>query len=165
MADQDDIQIYRKRRILHRAVILVFLVLLGRLYQLQLIYREEYGKKSEENSVRVIPKEPVRGYIYDRNGILVVDNRPSFTVTIMPFEFDKRRIGFLSSILQLPTTVIRDRLRNGEVYSRFAPVKIKRDISFRELSLSKRIETAFPGSIIRWNPRGSTPLKRAQPIC
>ena len=68
----------------------MILLFLGRLYQLQMIYSDEYGKKSEENSVRVIPKEPVRGYMYDRNNVLVVDNRPSFTVTLMPYEFDKK---------------------------------------------------------------------------
>ena len=93
MALQDDIQIYEKRRVLYAVVAVIFLLFIGRLFQLQMIYSEEYGKKSEENSIRIIPREPVRGYMYDRNGVRVVDNRPSFTVTIMPFEFDKRKIG------------------------------------------------------------------------
>jgi len=134
MAVQDDIQIYRKRRVLYAALALMMLLFFGRLYQLQLIYSEEYGRKSEENSVRVITKEPVRGYIYDRNNTLVVDNRPSFTVTVMPYEFDKSSIGFLARTLSLDTAFIQERLRTGERYSRFAPVKIKRDIDFRELS-------------------------------
>ena len=93
MALQDDIQIYQKRRVLYAVVAVIFLIFLGRLFQLQMIYSDEYGKKSEENSIRVIPREPVRGYMYDRNGVRVVDNRPSFTVTIMPYEFDRRTIG------------------------------------------------------------------------
>ncbi|RPH34102.1 penicillin-binding protein 2, partial [bacterium] len=87
MTLQDDIQIYTKRRTLYVVIGLVFMLFIGRLYQLQLIYREEYGKKSEDNSIRTILKEPVRGNMYDRTGKLVVDNRPAFTVTIMPFEF------------------------------------------------------------------------------
>ena len=66
----EDIKLYGRRRTLSGIVILIFLVFLARLYQLQLIYQEEYGKKSEENSIRTIPKEPVRGYMIDRLGRL-----------------------------------------------------------------------------------------------
>jgi penicillin-binding protein 2 len=145
MTLQDDIQIYAKRRTLYVVIGLVFVLFITRLYQLQLIYREEYGKKSEENSIRTIPKEPVRGYMYDRTGKLVVDNRPAFTVTIMPFEFDKRTIGYLSKLLSLDADFIRDRLKKGEAYSRFAPVKIKRDIDFRTLSAIEENRDKLPG--------------------
>jgi penicillin-binding protein 2 len=145
MTQQDDIQIYAKRRTLYVVIGLVFVLFITRLYQLQLIYREEYGKKSEENSIRTIPKEPVRGYMYDRTGKLVVDNRPAFTVTIMPFEFDKRTIGYLSKLLSLDADFIRDRLKKGEAYSRFAPVKIKRDIDFRTLSAIEENRDKLPG--------------------
>ena len=145
MTLQDDIQIYPKRRLLYIVIGLVFMLFIGRLYQLQLIYREEYGKKSEENSIRTIPKEPVRGYMYDRTGKLVVDNRPAFTVTIMPFEFDKRNIEYLSTLLALEPGFIRDRLKKGEAYSRFAPVKIKRDIDFRTLSAIEENRDKLPG--------------------
>lgn len=145
MAVQEDIQIYRKRRILYTVLALMMLLFLGRLYQLQLIYSEEYGRKSEENSVRVITKEPVRGYMYDRNNTLVVDNRPSFSVTLMPYEFDKNTIGYLARTLALDTALIQERLRTGERYSRFAPVKIKRDIDFRELSALEENRDRLPG--------------------
>src|SRR5262245_8163679 len=134
MTTFDDFTVYSRRRILSGIVVLVFLVFLGRLYQLQLFYQEEYGKKSEENSIRTISKEPVRGYMIDRAGRLVVDNRPSFTLTVMPFEFDRSNIDLLAGILSLDPAVVRERLKEGEAYSRFAPVKIERDIDFRELS-------------------------------
>lgn len=134
MAQQYDIHIFWKRRVMYSVLGLMFLVFFGRLYQLQLIYSEEYGRKSEENSIRIIPREPVRGYVYDRFNRRIVDNRPAFTVTIMPYEFDKRNIPYLASLLALEPAFIQDRLKKGEEYSRFAPVKIKRDIDFRELS-------------------------------
>lgn len=145
MAVQEDIYIYRKRRTLYVVIAAIFLIFTGRLYQLQLIYAEEYGKKSEENSIRTIPKEPVRGYMYDRTGRLVVDNRPAFTVTIMPFEFDVRNIDYLASILELDSDFIRDRLKKGVAYSRFAPVKIKRDVDFKTLSAIEEHRDRLPG--------------------
>jgi penicillin-binding protein 2 len=145
MALQDDIQIYQKRRVLYAVLSLVFLLFLGRLFQLQMIYSDEYGRQSEENSIRVIPREPIRGYMYDRNGVRVVDNRPSFTVTIMPYEFDRRTTGYLARMLSLDPAFIRDRLKHGEEYSRFAPVKLKRDIDFRELSVLEENHDRLPG--------------------
>lgn len=145
MALQDDIYLYRKRRTLLVAVTLIFLVFFARLYQLQLIYSEEYGRKSEENSIRTIPRYPVRGYLYDRTGRLVVDNRPSFTVTIMPFEFDTATIGPLAAILQVEPAFLRERLRKGAAYSRFAPVKIRRDVDFAALSALEESRSRFPG--------------------
>jgi penicillin-binding protein 2 len=145
MAQQDDIAIYGKRRTMYAVIALMFLLFFARLFQLQMIYSEEYGRKSEENSIRTIPKEPVRGYIFDRNGTLVVDNRPAFTVSIMPFEFDKQKIGYLSKLLSLDPEFIADRLKKGEAYSRFAPVKIRRDIDFKTLAALEENRDRLPG--------------------
>jgi penicillin-binding protein 2 len=142
---QDDINVYGKRRVLYAVIVLVFLLYLGRLYQLQMIYADEYGKKSEENSIRTIPKEPIRGYVYDRRGKLVVDNRPSFTVTIMPFEFDSRNIDLLASILEVEPANVQERLKKGEQYNRFVPVKVKRDIDFKILSMLEEYRDQLPG--------------------
>ena len=145
MALQDDIQIYQKRRVLYVVIAIMFLLFLSRLVQLQMIYGEEYGRKSEENSIRTIPKEPVRGNMYDRTGRLVVDNRPAFSVIIMPFEFDKQNVNYLAALLSLDRDFILDRLRKGESYSRFVPVKIKRDIDFKTLSALEENRDRLPG--------------------
>jgi penicillin-binding protein 2 len=113
---------------------LVFLGLLGRLVQLQFLYQDLYGKKSEENSIRPIGHDPIRGLVFDRNGVLLVDNRPSYTVTITPSEFHTGSIPFLSKILGVDSAFIQDRVQKGRVYNRFAPVKIRRDIDFPTLS-------------------------------
>ncbi|MGA9115322.1 MAG: penicillin-binding protein 2 [Bacteroidota bacterium] len=145
MAIQEDIHLYQRRRTLYGVIGVLFLLLLGRLYQLQLLYSEEYGKKSEENSIRTIPREPVRGYLYDRTGRLVVDNRPAFTVTIMPFEFDVRNTHRLADMLGMEEADLLDRLRQGEAYSRFQPVKVKRDVDFRTLSAVEENRQTLPG--------------------
>jgi penicillin-binding protein 2 len=145
VSQHDDIALYGKRRMMFAVIGLLSLLYLGRLYQLQLIYSEEYGRQSEENSIRTIPVEPVRGTMTDRRGTLVVDNRPAFTVSVMPFEFDKSNIPYLSTLLGLDQEFIRDRLKKGEAYSRFAPVKIKRDIDFRTLSALEENRERLPG--------------------
>ena len=145
MALQDDIDLFRRRRMLYLVLSGILIVFAARLIQLQFLYGEEYGKKSEENSLRTIPREPVRGYLYDRMMHLVVDNRPAFTVTIMPFEFDKKKIPDLATLLQLEPEFILDRLKKGEAYSRFAPVKIRRDLDFRTLAAFEEKRERLPG--------------------
>ena len=83
--------------------------------------------------------------MYDRNGSLIVDNRPSYTVTLTPFEVSLKTINYLSDILRLDTSFIKERLRKGILYNRFAPIKLKRDITFRELSALEEHRGELPG--------------------
>lgn len=59
-----------------------FVVLFIRLIYLQAIMGDEYRRLSLNNSIRLQNIDPPRGRIYDRNGDLLVDNRPSFDVNI-----------------------------------------------------------------------------------
>src|SRR5438034_8658375 len=113
-------------------IVLMFVAFTVRLLQLQFIYQDVYGKKSEENSIRPIAHDPIRGYMLDRNGELIVDNRPSYTVTLTPSEFRMSNIEYVSTLLHLDTAFINERIKKGKIYNRFAPIKIKRDITFQE---------------------------------
>ena len=62
------------------AVVLVFLVLLSGLWNLQLLKSKYYIELAEKNRIRSIPLVAPRGKILDRNGQVVVDNQPSFTL-------------------------------------------------------------------------------------
>lgn len=124
-----------RRRVLKIIIAAGFVVLLVRLFQLQYIYGDVYGKEAEENSIRNVPKVPIRGYIYDRKGTLLVDNRPSYTVMITPVDFDRSNLPLLSSILAMPEEDITLKLKQAHRYNPFIPARIKRDISFAELSM------------------------------
>lgn len=123
----------------------VFIVFLARLVFLQILYQGEYGKKSEENSIRPISREPIRGYVFDRNGKLIIDSRPSYAVTITPAEFHTDLAPALSVILGVEPSYILERVRRGTVYNRFAPIKVKRDIDFQTLSTLEELRDRFPG--------------------
>lgn len=141
----DPLEPSNRRRIYFFGIAIMFAVLLFRLIQLQVLYQDVYGKKSEENSIRPIARDPIRGLMYDRNGTLIVDNRPSYTVTITPSEFKPGTLGYISQILQLDTGFIQERLKKGRLYNRFAPVKIKRDIDFKTLSVIEENRDKLPG--------------------
>jgi penicillin-binding protein 2 len=121
--------------VLAAIVVAVFLVFFGRLIQLQVIYVDEYGKKSQENSIRSIASDPLRGYIYDRNGVLIVENRPAYTVTVTPSEFQEGQTGFLARVLGTDSVEVATKIRRGFSVNRFIPVKVKRDVNFATLSI------------------------------
>jgi penicillin-binding protein 2 len=75
-----------QRRVLAMLVLVIALfgVLVGRFYQLQVIEHDTYNTLSDQNRVQVRSVPPTRGLIYDRNGTLIAENRPVFSVTLVP---------------------------------------------------------------------------------
>ncbi|MEH6626112.1 MAG: penicillin-binding protein 2 [Motiliproteus sp.] len=63
-------------------VVLAMLGLVGRLFYLQVLQHDTYRAKSDQNRVQLLPIPPTRGLIYDRNGVLLADNRPSHSLTL-----------------------------------------------------------------------------------
>jgi penicillin-binding protein 2 len=110
-----------------------------------LLSHTEFGKKSEENSIRTIVKEPVRGYMFDRTGRLVVDVGPAYSINVIPATFDTNNLHLLGSLLQLESEAIQARIVRGRAYSRFANVRLKRDVDFKTLSAVEENLFRLPG--------------------
>jgi len=64
--------------------VLLVLLLIAQLAWLQIFQKEHYSTLSENNRVNILPLPPTRGLIYDRNGALMAQNLPSFTLEIVP---------------------------------------------------------------------------------
>ena len=87
----------RSRRLLILYLLLVagFLTLTGRLWYIQIYRGVFYAGQAEQNRVRTDTVDPMRGVIYDRNGVQLVDNVPSFAVTMVYSEVprnDRQRV-------------------------------------------------------------------------
>src|SRR3989339_871818 len=74
----------RRNQVLFTVFILIFTVLLLRLVQLQLIEGRQYREVAQKNAAKNIPAAAPRGVIYDREGKVIVDNRPIFSVEVLP---------------------------------------------------------------------------------
>lgn len=112
----------------------IFILLGARLAYLQLFSSEELSKESDKNSVKTITVTPPRGLMYDRNGKVLVDNKPSYSVTITPSMFDTSKLSEVSSILEIhPDTLLRE-LKSYKGTNRFNPAKVKRDVNFKVVS-------------------------------
>ncbi|MDI6767740.1 MAG: penicillin-binding protein 2 [Bacteroidota bacterium] len=134
-----------RKIVFYTAIGIVFFVFLARLIQLQVLYADVYGKKSEENSIRQIARTPIRGLMFDLNGTLIVDNGPAYSITITPAEFRMSGLTLLSNILRTDTQIIKEKFEKGIRYNRFTPTKIKRDIDFKTLSLIEENKDRLPG--------------------
>jgi len=134
-----------RRRVLTIATISIMALLFVRLCQLQLLYHGEFGKKSQENSVRSVVKDPIRGYISDRRGSLVVDVGPFYSVTLTPSEYDPRNTPFLAQLLGLSQSALEERIAKAISYSRFVPTRIKRDLDYRTLAAIQENLYLLPG--------------------
>ena len=73
-----------QRRVILAVLLIVLLSggLLARMYWLQVVQYEHHSTLSENNRVHVQPIPPARGRIYDRNGVVLAENRPSFSLNI-----------------------------------------------------------------------------------
>jgi penicillin-binding protein 2 len=120
-------------------VVVAFLVLLGRLYQLQILRGDEFKGKADENFVKEIRQPADRGQVLDRNRRVLVDSRPSYDVTLTPYFCGKQCddvLSRLATMLQLtPEEVERARgqLRGAKKLERFRPFTVKIDVGRNEL--------------------------------
>ena len=74
---------FRKRIVVAIFIILaMLLILITRLFNLQIFNYKLYTKLSTNNQLEYLPIAPNRGLIYDRNGILLAENLPTFTLSI-----------------------------------------------------------------------------------
>ncbi len=91
-----------KKIILYIFVGCIFVILVTRLVYLQVISVDELSKDSNKNAIKNITETPARGLMFDRNGKVVVDNRPSYTLTITPYQFDKANLNEIAALVNLP---------------------------------------------------------------
>lgn len=75
-----------QRRILFSVIFgcILLIGLVSRLFHLQVISHDHYTTLSEDNRVSIVPISPIRGLIYDRNGVLLAQNQPSHTLELVP---------------------------------------------------------------------------------
>lgn len=133
-------------------VVVVFVLLVGRLAYLQVAQGAYYGRLADGNRIRLIPIMAPRGIFYDRNGVLLVSNRPGFTVSILPITgpVDDHVILQLSGILGINPDDIRTKLaqHNGS----FEPVRIKSDIGPDVVTKIEERRNDLPGVVIEIQP-------------
>ena len=145
-----------RQQFLNIVVIFLFMVLFIGFFKIQVSGGEKYYEMSLDNSVRQLTQYPVRGTIRDVNGNILVDDRPSFFVSVIPRQMTSGIIDTLASIIDEQPDYIKEKIRGRSTYR---PVFIKKDLEYRIISELEERRLDLPGVLVsveskRFYPEG-----------
>jgi len=132
-----------------------FAVLILKLWSLQILSGPQYRIKSENNRLRVQDIPPFRGLIYDRSGNVMVNNRPSYDLCVVPEDVKDvddlaSRLGQLAQLDQDNAKSLIDRARKLKP---FQSVCIRKGLSRDEVAVLETHRFNLPGVFIRVTPQ------------
>ncbi|MFQ5340617.1 MAG: penicillin-binding protein 2 [Anaerolineae bacterium] len=157
------------RLMVYRAVVVVvFALLAGRLWQLQVVRGDRYRLQADTNRFRVEDIGAPRGVIYDRNGEIVVRNKASFAVSIVPADLpdDQAPAVYekLSGLLGIPVSGrpagadevsrpgIREIIEAGREHDPYAPVLVKANVPRDVALIIEEAHLSLPGVRVETAP-------------
>jgi penicillin-binding protein 2 len=148
-------------RIVKFFLIFIFLVLCLGLFNLSIIQGKKYSELSDRNCIRLLSQNGSRGNIIDREGSVIVENRLSYDVMMIPQEgsgFDKVSMD-MSRILEVSLTELKGALKNDYIAPSI-PINIAKNIDLKKAIALEELKMDIPGIIIRANPQRSYPNGR-----
>ena len=124
---------------------MIGLLLLG-FWKLQVIDSDKYGQMAEQNRVRSIPIIAPRGRMLDRDGRVMVDNRPSFSVLLLRDDpkLVEQYLPAISDGLGISVDDLHDQLQNTRNLPRFQPIVIKPEASSADLDFIESHRADIP---------------------
>ncbi|MBX9764981.1 MAG: penicillin-binding protein 2 [Pseudomonadaceae bacterium] len=160
---EKDGRLIRKRAIVGAAVVLLMTsILVARMYYLQVVQFEHHTTLAENNRIHVQPIPPSRGLIYDRNGVIIADNRPSFSLTLTRERAGDwpRVLDEVVSVLELgpeERALFEKRVRQGR--RPFEPVPVLFELSEEQIARIAINQFRLPGvevvaQLVRHYPLG-----------
>lgn len=149
--------LYKKRKkgrfdALMYIVIAIFVILVTRLFYLQIVEGEYYHSKAEGNRLRMLSVTAARGIMYDRNGQILVGSRPAYTVSIMPAdkEIDDSELQRLAGILGMKPETIKEKVKAHE--GGYEPIRLANDITMDTVTKIAERSHELPGVSIDVEP-------------
>jgi penicillin-binding protein 2 len=135
----------------------VFVVLLLRLWFLQIIRGESYRNLSENNRIRLEDIVPTRGIIYDRHGRILVDNRPAFNLAIVPEDVSDIHLtlGQLSGLLGVEQSQFMEKFQSAPKGAPFRPILLKRDMTRDQVATVESHRFDLSGVMVQIEPKRS----------
>jgi len=141
-----------------QVVVFVLLALLGvRLYYLQVVRGDYFSERAENQRIRLIPIPAPRGAIFDRNGKILVDSRPTFNVVlsnepIKGIEVDDR-VDEYAKGLSLEPAYVRERLVSIKKQNDFETLVLKDNASMQDIAWVESHLLEFPELRVELQPQ------------
>jgi penicillin-binding protein 2 len=144
----------RRARIASWGLAGLFALLLSAFFRAQIVENSRYKLQSEENRLREVPLPAPRGIIYDRNGRVIAENVPGYSVSLLSPSADSLRavLQRLATIIPLSDEAIDLSVRRyGRAPTR--PAVVLSDASFDVVSVLEEHRIDFPGLVIQSAPK------------
>lgn len=145
-----------KQRILMISFVVggIFFLLLLRLWHLQILNAEDYRSMSENNRLRFVPVAASRGAIMDRNGKVLVSNRPSFSLAVVPQEVKDKDslLDSLSRLLGLDRAELEERWNKIKGRAKYYPIVLASNITRDQVEIIEENRLRLPGVEVEMKP-------------
>jgi penicillin-binding protein 2 len=131
-------------------VLLLLLILFSNVYTLQVDSFEKYQTRSNSNRIKLLPVAPNRGLIYDRNGIILADNKPVYSLAVIPEEVEnlKANIQELSKLLDISVDRQEIFFKAVKGKRRFKQIELQPRLSEQQVALFSVNQHKFPGIFV-----------------
>ncbi len=149
---QFEILLIAQRSMLALMVICILvLLLIGRLFFLQIYKNDVYSTLSIKNWLDLVPIEPTRGLIYDRNGMLLAENIPVFSLDIIPNQVTdlQKTLVALKKIIVLSDSDILQFKKQLKQFRRFDEIPLKLRLNEDEVARFTENQYRFPGVMVK----------------
>lgn len=146
-----------------QVIAFVFLAILGvRLYYLQLVKGEYYSDKAENQRIRLIPIPAPRGAIFDRNGKLLVDSRPTYNITLSNEPIKKidvtERLGDYAGGLNVDPQYLVERINLIRKQPGFETMVLKENATIQDIAWVEAHAEEYPELNVELQPQRFYPL-------
>ena len=128
-------------------VVLLIGMLILNVYHLQVKEYDKYQTRSNDNRIKLIPVAPNRGLIYDRNGVLLAENRPVYNLEEVPEDVDdlEQNLADVSQLLEISDIQQSEFLKNIRKQRRFKSQVLKARLNEKEVAIFSVNQHKFPG--------------------
>ncbi|APG61069.1 penicillin-binding protein 2 [Christiangramia salexigens] len=137
-----------RKVLLYITILTTGLLFLGRLFYLQVI-DTSLAIRSQDNAIKVIYDYPQRGYIYDRNGELMVSNQPSYDVMVIPRNLKPFDTTEFCNILNLSREDLEKKLDKARIYSPMLPSVVIPQLTKSEYAILQEKMRKYEGFYIQ----------------
>lgn len=158
----EDLRVLQGRLAVLQTVVLgLMLLLVVQFWQLQVLRGRSYRALAENNRIRSVTLAAPRGPLLDREGRILVENRPAFNVMFTPEHADdpKRALRRLAEQLSVPEATIRERVARRSLPSQ--PVVVKTDAAVEDVTVVEARRMEQPEASVEVVPVRSYPLGTA----
>ncbi|MBT8319217.1 MAG: penicillin-binding protein 2, partial [Gramella sp.] len=137
-----------RKVLLYITILTTGLIFIGRLFYLQIV-DTSLAIRSQDNAIKVVYDYPQRGYIYDRNGELMVSNQPSYDVMVIPRNLKPFDTTEFCNILNLTREDLEKKLDKARIYSPMLPSVVIPQLTKSEYAILQEKMRKYEGFYIQ----------------